>query len=413
MNDTSDRALERWLGEGPEVGPAEPLRLVLAATRATRQRPGWAVRDWWVWPAGQRSTSPLRLLPIYLLTIAALIGLVAALVIGAQRRLPPPAGIAGNGLISLIRDGRMVLVDAVRGDERPVPGGLGLEYSGEFSPDGTRLAFWSRRSPGEPLHMLVTDVNSAHTVQVEGSLSLFGQEVYPPTWSPDGARLAFAVRSDGALGLFVAEADGSFTRAITNETVAPTSPVWSPDGGWIAFRGIDSPLVPQPRGLFIVRPDGTDLRQLFPSSTATSPAQPFVDMEPPQWTVDGRALLVSFGTGARRAVGVVGLDAALREIGPRPGDGRAAVLSPDGRLVAYINEFGDLEVVNIDGTGRRVIAEGAALCDLWGWSPDATQILAASEGCAETTTVDVASGDVSTVAEDVAYIKVDWQRVAP
>jgi Tol biopolymer transport system component len=84
-----------------------------------------------------------------------------------------------------------------------------------------------------------------------------------PAWSPDGDRLAFARRSGGHLHLFVANADGSDARAITDGAQDDRLPAWSPDGTRLAFCSVQAGDDGTTRSnLFVVRADGTGLEQL-------------------------------------------------------------------------------------------------------------------------------------------------------
>src|SRR5918997_2099977 len=56
-----------------------------------------------------------------------------------------------------------------------------------------------------------------------------------PSWSSDGARMAFAGTLRGNLDVYVMNADGSGLRRITKSPARDTSPSWSPDGKRIAF----------------------------------------------------------------------------------------------------------------------------------------------------------------------------------
>ena len=64
---------------------------------------------------------------------------------------------------------------------------------------------------------------------VSGDLGLDGW----PSWSPDGARVAFARAARGDFEIFAMERDGADVLQITDEDGRFTNPRWSPDGATI------------------------------------------------------------------------------------------------------------------------------------------------------------------------------------
>jgi Tol biopolymer transport system component len=79
------------------------------------------------------------------------------------------------------------------------------------------------------------------------------REYGDPSWSPDGEDLLVVTGPAGALGL----AEGGQPPIERVDTPLGNSPEWSPDGSWIAFVDGENEA-----DLWIVRPDGTGLRQL-------------------------------------------------------------------------------------------------------------------------------------------------------
>ena len=55
-------------------------------------------------------------------------------------------------------------------------------------------------------------------------------------WSPDGEQFAFVVFRQEKTNIFVANADGSEPRQLTNYPGYDFDPQWSPDGEWIVFE---------------------------------------------------------------------------------------------------------------------------------------------------------------------------------
>jgi dipeptidyl aminopeptidase/acylaminoacyl peptidase len=111
----------------------------------------------------------------------------------------------------------------------------------ELSPDGHRIAYsvTMRDRPGRPWGQLwIMDVDSKKPVRLGGEKDSGGG----PLWSPDGKRLAFDGHQGEKSGLFVVRPDGSDVTLLaspegTNSPLPSTGKefTWSPDGKQLAF----------------------------------------------------------------------------------------------------------------------------------------------------------------------------------
>jgi TolB protein len=136
----------------------------------------------------------------------------------------------------------------------------------------------------------------------------------------------------------------------------------SPNGARLAvsqYNGVRSRLV-------TVRADGSRLRVIIPASKTSYGS---VD-----WTADGSKLLFTrlLRTGGY-GVFVVNLDGSGRT---RLGSSKAfeATASPDGSMLAVVDNADRLATMDVDGTNRQVIVDGGFNTDP-DWSPDGSTIV--------------------------------------
>jgi len=159
-------------------------------------------------------------------------------------------------------------------DGQPISNGLELhfDYSFAWSPDSTQIAFVAN---GDFIGMDQT--SEIYVVNADGTdlrqLTDTGGVNLDPRWSPDGSQIVFWGYELGAFDdtskpglrseVFRMNADGSDLVNLTQNFGLDHSAEWSPDGEWIAFSSTRTLEGVEPRpGLFIMRPDGTDVRML-------------------------------------------------------------------------------------------------------------------------------------------------------
>jgi TolB protein len=188
---------------------------------------------------------------------------------------------------------------------------------------------------------------------------------WDPAWSPDGTRIAFRGYyglGDGQYDLYVVDANGCHLTRLTHG-LNGTSPSWSPSGNEIAFSvgGVD-----------VIKPDGTGLHHLT-RDTSTS-----VD-DAPSWSTTNRIAFVRYPT--HHAFGlhfgevyVMNADGsgvrAMTRSGPGFGE---PSWSPDGRqvaAVAYPGQAAVIDVINSDGSGLHRISPVTWKSFSPTWTPD-------------------------------------------
>ena len=115
-----------------------------------------------------------------------------------------------------------------------------LENSGQmatgiaFSPDGKRIAY--ALAEGESTQLYVANADGSSPKRVTETPYGINSS---PSWSPDGKRLAFVSNRGGSPQIYIMNADGSSARRLTFQGNYNQTPDWSPRGDLIAFTARD------------------------------------------------------------------------------------------------------------------------------------------------------------------------------
>jgi Tol biopolymer transport system component len=295
----------------------------------TPQRPAWTFPGRWLPMELVTTRVPATRLPIRRVGVLALIAILLAAALAAyvgsqQTRLPPPFGVAGNGLIAYSQDGDIYVSDRAGTSARSVTSGSEIDTDPLYSPDGQRLAFLRAR-PGDGFDLMVAPVAGGRPVTLTNA-PLMATDVYE--WAPDSGWLIVGT---------------SDMRLLRLDLATPTQPV---------VLATDAVITP---GLSVFRPP------------------------------DGRQIM--FMRGSVGGLWTIDLDGAngprllIDNPEPENRDFRYARWSPDGTRIAFPGTIGDGEqyrtfVANADGTGiRRVsMVEGTWVETDLRWSPDSSRI---------------------------------------
>jgi TolB protein len=198
------------------------------------------------------------------------------------------------------------------------PAGLFFQTEPAWSPDGTRIAFSSKREGTFDIYAM--DADGTGTRRLTTTRADDGD----PSWSPDGRSIVFA--RGAPANLYLMSPDGSDVRPLVVNPADDTQPAWSPDGRWIAFtRKVPGTSI---REVWLVRPDGTGIRQLT-SLAAVSDA--------PSWSPDSTR--VAFATNVRNVefdIYSVGVDGSgQRRVTVTAEDSFEPAWSGDGATIVY------------------------------------------------------------------------------
>jgi len=106
-----------------------------------------------------------------------------------------------------------------------------LESAGAWDAQGSRFAMATVRHGQAVLAVLQMP---AGTIQMERAFADLDQ-IYSPTWSPDGTRIVFSALRGGSTDLYEFDVVRRGLRRLTHDAYADLEPAWSPDGRTIAF----------------------------------------------------------------------------------------------------------------------------------------------------------------------------------
>jgi Tol biopolymer transport system component len=275
------------------------------------------------------------------------------------------------------RNTEIFVADAKGGSARVLFPDPALDYNASFSADGEWVVFTSERGGSADIYRGRVDGSRLERLVDDPA---FDDQA---ALSPDGRSLAFVSSRGGQADLWVLDLETGRTR---NVIAAPASgefrPSWSPDGTWIAFSSDRDPartscanatapggpgpfITPQYTALFVVRPDGSELRRVTaPGEVAGSPV----------WSQDGSRLLYYSADPSQVCTGGLMFTTGTSQIASvslQTGD-RTILTTGDG--IKLFPRFVDSSVfAYVTRRGLRFVNRGTEVAGEFGrpaWSPD-------------------------------------------
>jgi serine/threonine protein kinase len=196
----------------------------------------------------------------------------------------------------------------------------GLEYFPSLSPDGKSIIYASNLRGNTDIYLQRT--GSKKTINLtEDSQSRDTEAVF----SPDGTRIAFRSSRNGG-GIFLMKETGESVKQLTNFGFNPT---WSPDGKEIACVEDDISILAG--------------RRRFPSrlwavSVATGEARVISESDAiqPNWSPRGKRIAYTSGEADKRGLWTVRPDGSdAKPVGTNNAGDSGAVWSPDGKYLYF------------------------------------------------------------------------------
>ena len=151
--------------------------------------------------------------------------------------------------------------------------GKGARVDGQWSPDGSQIAYVSNESGSNQVWLMAADGSGKRQLSTGTAINAW------PVWHPQGRELLLwsydeAAKTHAIKAISVA--DGA-ERVLVSSQQHLDRPVWSPDGEWIAYAALQG----DNWDLWLMRADGSDKRQL--SHDAQMETNPL-------WRPDGKVI---------------------------------------------------------------------------------------------------------------------------
>ncbi|MBN2147787.1 MAG: alpha/beta fold hydrolase [Anaerolineales bacterium] len=207
----------------------------------------------------------------------------------------------------------------------PLTSGPGGKFSPLYSPDGARLLYAVDTEGAEQFHLILRTLADGQetdlTPQGAGSLQPFF------AWSPDGSQVAFISDRSGKFDVYCLPAQGGAPRLVFAAPYPACNLSWSPDGAWLA---VETEAGGQDHAAFIVPLAGSPA---LPIASAGSP----LNARHLAWSPCSARLAFSSNFSGDYQIGIYDIHSRKLEwLTTGKGQKRHPAWSPDGKSLAYV-----------------------------------------------------------------------------
>jgi TolB protein len=234
-----------------------------------------------------------------------------------------------------------------------------LSLSPHVSPDNSRVAFASMGKTGWTIRMYSVVLGRMVSFPSPGGTTI------SPSWSADGAHMAYSSDKSGDPEIWVSDANGGASHRITTFRGPDVSPCWNPKTNnqiaWVSGRtGL-----PQ---IYTMDTDGANVQRMTDGGYATSPS----------WSPNGQFLVFAwdrkYGPGAPGSQDIYVMDIASKrwvQLTHDAGRNDFPSWAPDGRHIVFereVNRHSEIWSMLADGTQQHALThDGNNTMPDWSW----------------------------------------------
>jgi len=253
-------------------------------------------------------------------------------------------------------------------------GNLNNIYGPSWSPDGQKIVFLSDPD-GTTWQVFVMNYDGSNLKQVTQLIDDFDKGLmgaFGPAMSPDGKLIAFGRHTrngphlTGYSDIFMIRADGTGLYNLTHYNGTNAWHKWSPDGKYIAYISGRWEGTGLKYRFYIMQPNGEGNRALSP------PQLDPVAYGAPAWSPDSK--WIAFNSEQDGYLYAVSIDGKKLNKLTNQCTGNGPIWSPDGTRIACINDNRLLYTVNTDGTHLTMLRDDVEWTVSPSWSPDSKWI---------------------------------------